>query len=69
MICASCTHFSTVSATNALAPPNGPDSGDAGVCRRYPPRLFQLQKSGVVSFFPSVHRNNSCGEYGEEMPC
>lgn len=67
MQCSTCRHFNSFGHPDASAEP---DLGNerAGVCRRYPPRVFnpswdELGGLSVTSAFPQVHPEQRCGEY------
>jgi len=67
MTCSTCIHFLSRGVPDAAAEPKS-QAADGGVCRRYPPRVFQPQWDDlglvtVTSVFPATHQDQSCGEY------
>lgn len=72
MSCASCDHFLVgVFSLAAYSPAQKWQSAPEGhgICRRFPPRFVpEPGEEGAVSLFPSVHRDQACGEYRSRMP-
>lgn len=71
MNCATCTHFLSRGVSDATAEPK-PSAARVGICRRYPPKVFNptwSEVGGVTvsSVFPEVHRDHQCGEFTPDM--
>jgi hypothetical protein len=77
MKCCSCNHFLARGLTLAKESPTEKrrDPGsNIGVCRHSPPRaIYDPDDQDVLSVFPAVHRDQSCGKYepvgGWRSPC
>lgn len=72
MTCASCEHY--VAEAFSLAA-RSPDvkwmtaPAGVGICRRFPPRFVSDGDAGeALSVFPTVHRDQLCGEFSSGVP-
>lgn len=67
MSCGSCYHFAA-SPVSAQLPPHGEGKPIIGACRRFPPRIVPTRNDTLEALFPSVHRDQECGEYSCVVP-
>jgi hypothetical protein len=75
MNCAACNHYLARGLTLSKASPQDKRTEVAtGICRRHPPTaLYDPDDQDILSVFPTVHRDQRCGEYepkgGWQSPC
>lgn len=72
MTCATCLHYKAGVFSLAATDPqerweSAPDGH--GICRRHPPRFVSDPEANeALSLFPSVHRDQRCGEFLDSRP-